>query len=101
SISLVFLLNKQYVPFYKWSHRALKTIPMTGDMLHGKMEKLVRENDYAIKIDIMEQICAFIIDQLNQAGLSNSSSSFLLDHGPRVKERIKDRPLKAIDVWLE
>ena len=30
AISMIFLLNKRYKPFYKWMHRALKDLPVLG-----------------------------------------------------------------------
>ncbi len=44
-ISLVFLLNKEYRPFYKWSHRAMKSLPCLGDAIHKLLSDLVSASD--------------------------------------------------------
>ena len=41
TISMVFLLNKQYKPFYKWMHRAVKQLPILGDTMYRLFSDLV------------------------------------------------------------
>ncbi|GAB6163284.1 hypothetical protein JCM12298_24440 [Desulfothermus naphthae] len=99
-ISLIFLLNRRYTPFFKWMHRALKELPILGKEIHQKILNLVTTNNYQEKVDIIESICSDVITQLRIDDLSSSNSSFLLDHGPEVQRRIKDRALRERNVWV-
>jgi hypothetical protein len=99
-ISLIFLINKKYTPFYKWMHRALRSLPVAGEVMHGKINDLVLSTNYDEKINIIEGICGTIIEVLKKQGLSDSTSDFLLDHGPQVQSKIKDRALRERNVWI-
>jgi hypothetical protein len=99
-ISLIFLLNKTYTPFYKWMHRALLPLPILGGMIYEKINTLVLSTDNDEKINIIEEICAAIIEVFKQQRLSDSSSDFLLDHGPQIQAKIKDRALRERNVWI-
>jgi hypothetical protein len=99
-ISLIFLLNKRYNPFYKWMHRALKSLPLLGEFVHVRITDIVISNDYEEKISIVEDICLRIIDELRNQGLSDAKSTFLLDHGPQIQSKIKDKQLRERNVWV-
>jgi hypothetical protein len=94
-ISLVFLLNKSYAPFYKWMHRAVMELPLLGKEIHDQISDLVACRAYDEKPAIIEKICAVIISVLRNEGLSDSASDFLLDHAHRIHNRIEDRRLGA------
>jgi hypothetical protein len=107
-LSLVFLLNKEYAPFYKWRHRAVKQLPILGEFAHSMLLKMATTHEgdiaqtlYEKKLWLIEEICQNIIKELKRQGLSDSPSDFLLDHGPQVQQRIKDLGLRIEDVWLE
>lgn len=99
-ISLAFLLNKRYCPFFKWMHRALRDLPILGKALHAKMLLLVTDTSNQVKAELMGDICGNLINELQCQGLSDSSSSFLLDHGPLVQAQIKDKQLNQANVWV-
>ena len=99
-ISLVFLLNRRYTPYYKWMNRALLGLPLLGEAIHGKLHELFQTIDTPTKLDIVEDICGLIVDVLQAEGLTDSTSTFLLDHGPDVQSRISDRRLRERDVWI-
>ncbi len=101
TISIVFLLNKQFRPFYKWMHKAMKPLPILGDQIHQLVTDLVTTPDYNQKANLMEETSQVLIGQLRQESLSDSTSDFLLDHGPIIQSKIQDNQLKGIDVWAE
>lgn len=108
AISLVFLLNKRYRPFYKWMHRALKNLPVLGNEIHSLCARLATArtekqagNIYDYKNSLIEEICRLIINELWDQGLTDSTSDFLLDHGPVIQKQIKDPFIRSISVWKE
>ncbi len=108
AISMIFLLNRRYKPFYKWMHRVMKQLPVLGDIIYGLFSELVavsgygtEKSDYARKNNIIEEICGCIIGELKRQQLSDSKSDFLLDHGPAVQTKIKDTRMRDMNVWVE
>ncbi len=107
-ISMVFLLNRRYKPFYKWMHRAVRGLPVLGLQTYDLLSQLVGNGDensrcpgIKTKIGLIEDICRSLVEELNNEGLSDSGSSFLLDHGPLVHMKIQDDYLREQNVWLE
>jgi hypothetical protein len=92
-ISLLFLLNRHYTPFYKWMHRAVQDLPVLGQQVHTLILELISEQDMERKKETFERICALLIDELQQEGLTDSQSDFLLDHAHSVHSRILDKAL--------
>ncbi len=99
-ISMVFLLNKHYAPFYKWKHQAVASLPILGMFLFENINVIIAAGDYKKKESVIESICVEVIGELHNQGLSNLASDFLLDHGPVVHSKICDINLKQRDVWL-
>ena len=99
-MSLVFLLNRRYAPFYKWRHRAVKGLPVLGEFIWKKIDEMVGTHDRKRKNSIIEEISAGVIDEFQKEGLSNSKSDFLLDHGPVIHEKIKNETLRKRNVWI-
>lgn len=108
AVSMVFLLNRQYRPFYKWMHRAMRDLPVLGGVVYDLCSTMAAAPEtesgpriYEKKVFLIEEICRHIISELTWQGLSDSGSDFLLHHGPQVQERIKDPLIKSISVWAE
>jgi hypothetical protein len=108
TVSMVFLLNRQYKPFYKWMHRALKQLPILGDTMYGLFSDLTAGYGevsggvpHTRKSGLMEEACRSVIEELKRQRLSDSESDFLLDHGPIVQTRIRDARIREMNVWIE
>jgi hypothetical protein len=99
AVSLVFLLNKRYMPFYKWALTAARSLPLLGAEISEAVENLISESEGREKERRIETICAKLIKALKAQDLSDSPSDFLLDHGPRVHSRIRDEKIKRLDIW--
>jgi hypothetical protein len=100
AMSMVFLLNKRYAPFYKWIHRAIKGLPILGNYLYDKVLNLVEEQDNLVKAQQIEGISQTLINELRQQGLSDHYSDYLPDHSPVVQQAIKDKKLRERNVWV-
>jgi hypothetical protein len=100
AISMVFLLNRSYTPFFKWMHRGLLGLPILGEPLYKGIEKMMKTQDPIEKGALIEQICCMIVSELKNQELSKSDSTFLLDHGLGVQSKIQDENLKIRNVWV-
>jgi len=98
-MSLIFLLNRQYAPYYKWRHRAVLKLPLLGEFIYSKISEMINTANHKRKSDLIELMCSQVIKEFHNMGLSNSSSDFLLDHGPVIHDKIKDENLRKRDVW--
>jgi len=99
-MSLAFLLNRRYAPYYKWLMRGVRQLPLLGSFIFEKISAMVVSGDYEHKQTIMDEICAAMIQALQAEGLSDSASRFLVDHGPVMHEKIVDPALRNLDVWI-
>ncbi|CAG4882127.1 conserved protein of unknown function [Georgfuchsia toluolica] len=99
-MSLVYLLNRSYAPFYKWLHRGVATLPILGRFMAQKVTALTATCEYEEKKFILDEIISAVIVELQSAGLSDSDSKFLVDHGPVVHSRIVDPGLRQLNVWV-
>jgi len=93
AITLVFLLNRRYAPFYKWLHRAVRDLPILGTTTHEQVSALLKTGNASEKEQIMEEISRLLIDEIRSQKLSDSKSDFLLDHASSVHARISDPQL--------
>jgi len=94
-ISLIFILNRRYKPFYKWMHSGLKKLPLLGEATYQMISDLTTRENYSEKTAIIEDICSKTIEELKREGISDSDSSFLLDHALSIFSRITDPILRA------
>jgi len=92
-ISLVFLLNRQYSPYFKWMHRGVKELPVLGESTFRTVQKLISGKDLQDKVNCIEEFCQDIIKSLRGEDLSDLQSDFLLDHASSVHGRIQDNSL--------
>lgn len=99
-MSLVYLLNRRYAPYYKWLLRGIVELSRLGEFLFEKITSMSQTSDHEKKRVLMEDICAAVIRELRRERLSDSESRFLVDHGPIVHEKIAAADLRKMDVWI-
>ena len=104
SISLIFLLNRKYKPFYKWMHRALLNLPILGVPLYPIYEDIVvfdvKNGQLNFIFQQIEIISKRIIEEITKQNLSDDRSDFLCDYGPIIKNKIKDPTLRSLHVMV-
>ncbi|MFZ3047906.1 MAG: DUF4037 domain-containing protein [Desulfatirhabdiaceae bacterium] len=94
-ISLVFLLNRCYTPFYKWRHRAVRELPILGQFIYQKIIGLMDSRHFPTKINLIEEISAAVIAELRHQDLSDAAGDFLLDHGACIQQCIQDSTIRS------
>jgi Domain of unknown function (DUF4037) len=99
-MSLVFLLNRKYAPFYKWMHRAVGGLPLLGPWVSARITDLIMEPDSGQKAERIEEITGELIQELVRQQLTDAKSAFLPDHGPAIQRGIQEQRLRERNVWV-
>lgn len=101
AMNCVFLLNKVYMPYYKWSFRALRELPLLSELAES-LEYLISngnsENETRLKSAAVEKICADIIDEINNQGLSDYSGDTAEAHAYAVNNSITDHEIRNLHI---
>ena len=100
AMGIVFLLNKKYAPFYKWTHRALCDLPVLN-VTAELISDLAAETETQKCIDLIENISSRIIRELRRECLSASPSDFLHDHAMEIAKSITDPEIKKLHFSVE
>ncbi len=99
ALHAIFLLNRVYQPYYKWSFRALRELPLLAD-LAPVLEYLISSGneDPAEKQAIIEQVCGEIIAACHKQGLSRYAGAEAEGHAYGVNQLIADPDLRNLHV---
>lgn len=117
TISMVYLLNRKYMPFYKWMHRGMKGLPLLseiGDILNLLVQtkeqteawKDCSAEDYLYTLNtkdqrviIIEAVCNIILQELAAQGLAeNEEENFLQNHVPSIMGKIQDPYIRSLQI---
>lgn len=106
AMGLVYHLNRVYRPYYKWTFRKLKELPVLGGETASALEELysVEGNGDAAAYEraaLMEKLCAAFADELRSEGLSGSDDDFLPAQAAEIQSKIVDQRLRALPVQFE
>lgn len=92
-ISMVFLLNNRYTPYYKWMLRGMGELPILGE-LRPSMERLLAEKEDCGRQ--IEEICGAVVRELRRQGLTQGDWEYLEPHALSVTETIRDGELRNL-----
>lgn len=108
TLSCLYLLNKKYKPYYKWSFYGLKDCEI-GKKVKFLLEELINlsnqkecwdnnspmlnKNDQ--KIIVIEKICQFIVKELQKQGLTSLNDDFLDNHVYEIMSHIQDENIRS------
>ena len=101
AMEIIFLLNDAYMPFYKWSFRALRALPKLA--LDAELLEYLITTDNADqlaqdKYDVIEGIAADIIDELMGQDLTKANCGDLEKHAYSVNGGIADSNLRNLHI---
>ena len=95
----IFLLNRRYLPYYKWSFRALRELPILA-ACDRDLEYLISSGNTAQEVEkkrvIIEQIAQKISEELLRQGLSERSDAELEALAYAVNDRISDESVRNL-----
>lgn len=97
ALKVIFLLNKKYMPYYKWTFRALRELEKLNG-LYDDLEYLIssgnNEKEAAEKQEMIESISAKVIAELSAQKLTRVDSPELERHAYSVNDMIKDPEIR-------
>jgi len=98
SISMVFLLNRSFAPYYKWAFRAMKSLPILGN-LSEELTRLLTENTLPeAKAEQIEKIASEVIKELAWQKLTDLNDDYLEAHAFQLMQHIHSREIAALHV---
>ena len=80
ALHMLYLMNRRYMPYYKWAFRGLAGAPCLNDALPLIEELALAPAQAKTCLPLIEEISARVIGALRQEGLTGSGSDFLVDH---------------------
>ncbi|MBQ9543717.1 MAG: DUF4037 domain-containing protein [Clostridia bacterium] len=99
--SAVFLLNGKYQPYYKWTFRALRELPVlpfTADLLEYLLTTPNDENTAEEKYGVIEGICSDVAGVLIERSLTKAVCGDLEKHAYSVNDMIKSPFIRNLSV---
>ena len=97
----VFLLNRVYEPYYKWSFRAMRELPvlsLEAELLEYLITTDNEEEMAEAKYDVIEGIAADVIDVLIEQGLTKAICGDLEKHAYSVNDQIQDSEIRNLHI---
>lgn len=97
----VFLLNDAYMPYYKWSFRAMRALPNLSLLAETAEYLISTDNEPALaetKYDMIEDAAAEIIDELRAQGLTRAICGDLEKHAYSVNDAIADGEIRNLHI---
>lgn len=100
ALKALFLLNGRYMPYYKWSFRALRQFaPEDAVRLSVLLRGDNRDRaDAAAKQETIDMICTDVIVRLRARGLSEDGSDDLEKHAYRVNDTVEDGEIRNLHI---
>ena len=101
TMQVIFLLNRRYQPYYKWSFRALRSLPvlsLTAELLEWLLTTGNEEEQAQEKYDIIEGIAMDVIEQLQEQDLTGAICQDLEKHAYSVNDRVEDASLRNLHI---
>lgn len=102
AMKTLFLLNNRYMPYYKWSFRALREFDTDG-FFNDNLSILLYgdNNDFDVadlKYEAVEKIADRIIDILHEQNLTKAICGDLEKHAYSVNDKISDSLLRNLNI---
>ena len=101
ALAVIFLLNRRYQPYYKWSFRALRELDrlsIEAELLEYLITSDNSEDNAEEKYRVIEGIAADVIDELIEQGLSKAVCGDLEKHAYSVNDSITAASLRNLHI---
>ena len=101
ALSLVFLLNRRYMPFYKWAGKIAGTLPFLGGNLREALDALaahpLRGAEDLEVCEIVETFCEAAATHLRAEWGTAQPDNWLWEHGRQLLTQVENEELRALN----
>ena len=104
AISMLYLLERKYMPFYKWAFRGMQDFTICAAPAQELMRLIASGNGVETasqRQTIIESICVFTAQELYRQGFSNTQEAFLQAHLPSIMGGITDPEIRQLHVMAD
>lgn len=102
ALKVIFALNRTYMPYYKWSFRALRSLP-DCEVLAAELSEILSGDirdpeEMEHKYYTIEAVAADVIDLLQKGQLTEAICGDLEKHAYSVNDRIADGQIRNLHI---
>lgn len=102
AMNAIYLLEKRYMPYYKWSFRGLREFSEKAENLAEMLEFLISsdncEDTVRKKSEMIETVCEMIADELQRQHLTDSTTAEMERQAYVVNDRIADGQIRNLHI---
>ena len=87
TVSVIYLINNMYEPFYKWAYRGMRELPLLSELENELLILSETKNgaeELPLKLKVIEEIAEKISKELHSQGISRLSGNTLHAHAYSV-----------------
>ncbi len=102
AISLIYLLNNKFEPYYKWAYKGLRNLPILSELeyaLVGLTELGNSKKQASEKVEIIEDVSSMLINELREQGLSTATCNNLQTHAYSVMDKITNPEIRNMNIF--
>lgn len=102
-ISIVYLLNNKYEPFYKWAYRGLRDLNILNDIENNLLSfkySLNNNTEFDHNSNLIEEISAKVISEFISQKITNATCNNLDTHAYSISDHIKNNDLRNSSIML-
>lgn len=98
---LVYLLNKEYTPFYKWKMVKLRKLDLLGQEIYDRLLEILEYKN--MNVNILEnkifEICYLLITELKKQIFIRTNSIYISDLIEDILNSIQNDNIKSISIY--
>ena len=98
TVSMIFLLNCRFAPYYKWQFRAMRQLPKLSFIADDLENLLIKETAPAEKSETVQRICSAVISELAAQKLSAVQDDYLEPHAFEMAKQITNQEIRALHI---
>ncbi len=104
ALSAVYLLNRRYMPFYKWSFRGAEELPLLKNAVSALRILSLTDDAGAHdqeKQELIESICIEVIQEMNRQHLTFVTETFMEAQALDLMKGVKDTRIASMHILAE
>ena len=101
AVAAIYLLNNEYMPYYKWQLRGLKNLDILSELALPLEFLITESNDISYvneKYDHIELIATAVIEELMSQGITSAICGDLEKHAYSVNDYVNDGNIRNLNI---